>query len=261
MIRRVTDTKTVEHLFGAWKETMIRSCLQGIMGEIYAKPSEDPLSAMAILGDFIFLAGVPDKEFVSYRPDWYKQDFTIMVPQHDEWGKLIKQCYKEKTKKVIRYAVKKEPHAFDTKRLKSALSTLPEEYEIKMIDETIYRKCKAADWSRDLVSQFENYELYHRLGLGVAILKDEEIVSGASSYSRYRDGIEIEIDTQERYRRKGFAYLCGAKLILECLDRNLYPSWDAQNTGSLALAEKLGYHLDHAYPAYEIPAIPFSDAP
>lgn len=251
----------MEHLFGAWEETIVWSCLQGIMGEIYAGYSENPLTAMAILGDFIFLAGAPDEEFVWYRPDWHRKNFTIMVPQHDGWEKLIEHCYKERTKKVVRYAVKKEPHAFDAARLKNALSALPEEYEIKMIDETIYRQCMAADWSRDLVSQFENYERYHRLGLGAVILKDGEVVSGASSYSRYRDGIEIEIDTQERYRRKGFAYLCGAKLILECLDRNLYPSWDAQNTSSLALAEKLGYHRDHAYPAYEISAIPFSDAP
>ena len=83
-------------------------------------------------------------------------------------------------------------------------------------------------------------------------MKDGELVSGASSYSRYEGGIEIEIDTNEKYRRKGLAYICGAKLILECLKRNLYPSWDAQNKWSLALAEKLGYHYSHTYNAYEI---------
>lgn len=77
-------------------------------------------------------------------------------------------------------------------------------------------------------------------------------MSGASSYSRYHEGIEIEIDTREEYRRKGFAYICGAKLILECLKRNLYPSWDAHNKASVALAEKLGYHYDHTYTAIEI---------
>ncbi|MDD7004979.1 MAG: GNAT family N-acetyltransferase, partial [Clostridiales bacterium] len=40
--------------------------------------------------------------------------------------------------------------------------------------------------------------------------------------------------------------------ILECLDRGLYPSWDAQNLGSLSLAKKLGYEFSHEYPAYEI---------
>lgn len=83
-------------------------------------------------------------------------------------------------------------------------------------------------------------------------MMDGLIVSGASSYSAYRGGIEIEIDTKEEYRRRGLALACGAKLILECLDRGLYPSWDAHNRCSAALAEKLGYRLDYAYDAYEI---------
>ena len=57
---------------------------------------------------------------------------------------------------------------------------------------------------------------------------------------------------REDCRRRGFAYICGAKLILECLKRGLYPSWDAQNKWSVALAEKLGYHFDHAYQAFEV---------
>ena len=112
--------------------------------------------------------------------------------------------------------------------------------------------CKSEMWSADLVSQFSSYEKYHELGIGVVICKDNFIVSGASSYSRYQEGIEIEIDTKEEYRRKGLASVCGAKLILECLKRNLYPSWDAQNKASVALAEKLGYHYSHAYTAIEI---------
>lgn len=93
---------------------------------------------------------------------------------------------------------------------------------------------------------------YARLGMGVAVLEGEELVAGASSYSRYKEGIEIEIDTREDHRRKGLAFACGAQLILNCLDRRLYPSWDAQNLWSVALAEKLGYHFDSPYTAYEI---------
>ena len=89
-------------------------------------------------------------------------------------------------------------------------------------------------------------------GWGVVILKDGEPVSGASSYSGYLGGIEVEIGTREDFRRKGLACICGAKLVLECMERGLYPSWDAQNLWSAALAQKLGYHFDKEYPAYEI---------
>ena len=107
-------------------------------------------------------------------------------------------------------------------------------------------------WCQDLVSQFRDYEMYKKLGIGFAVLKGKSLVAGASSYARYREGIEIEIDTKEEFRRNGLAYACGAKLILECLDRGLYPSWDAQNPASAALAEKLGYHFDYEYRAFEI---------
>ena len=86
----------------------------------------------------------------------------------------------------------------------------------------------------------------------VIICGKGRIVSGASSYSRYDKGIEIEIDTEKAHRRRGLATAAGAALILECLSRGLYPSWDAQNKWSVALAEKLGYHFDHEYVAYEV---------
>lgn len=81
---------------------------------------------------------------------------------------------------------------------------------------------------------------------------DEDIVAGASSYTRYKEGIEIQIDTKRDHRRKGLALVCAAKLILECMDRKWYPSWDAHNLGSLALEKKLGYRYDKEYDVYEL---------
>lgn len=176
----------------------------------------------------------------------------IMIPQNEFWKKTITDFYGKRATAIFRYATKKEPHIFDQDKLKEAVASLPKQYTLSMIDERLYQMCKAEAWSTDLVAQFSNYENYCKLGIGTVICKDNIIISGASSYSRYKEGIEIEIDTKEEYRRKGFAYVCGAKLILECLKRNLYPSWDAHNKASVALAEKLGYHYSHTYTAIEI---------
>lgn len=252
MIYEISNSQNVSPLFGEWEETLIWSCLQGITGKLYADDLVNPTTAMAILGDFTFFAGKPSVEFVSYKPDWCKQDFMIMIPQNEDWQNAIIAFYGSKAKIVSRYAIKKEPDIFDKTKLEKIVSSLPKEYELRMIDEQLYEMCKAEAWSADLVSQFPNYETYRKLGLGAVICQNNRIVSGASSYSRYREGIEIEIDTKEEYRRKGLAYVCGAKLILECLNRNLYPSWDAQNKFSVSLAEKLGYHYSHTYTAIEI---------
>lgn len=253
-IRR-KERKTMRHekiteLFGGWEETLIWSCLQGVMGEIHVSSAKD--AAVAILGDFAFYAGNPDEELLRVPWENSESDFRIMVPQNDAWGALFAECYGDRAKKVLRYALKKEKGIFDRARLEQAAAKLPEGCRWRLIGEQEYDLCKSTGWARDFVSQFRTWERFQELGLGVVLFLDGELAAGASSYSRYREGIEIEIDTREDCRRRGLAYACGARLILECLDRGWYPSWDAQNLWSLALAEKLGYHFSHEYAAYEI---------
>lgn len=237
-------------LFGDWEETILWSCLQGVMGEVCTNGSGD--AAMAILGDFAFCAGAPDPGFLKGELRGRRQEFIILVPQHKGWAELIEECFGDRARKVTRYATRKERDVFDLRKLERVASKLPEGYELRFLGEAEYEMCKKSDWAADLVSQFRDYDAYRRLGLGVVAVKEGQLAAGASSYSRYETGIEIEIDTKEEHRRKGLAYACGARLILECLKRGLYPSWDAQNLWSLALAEKLGYHFSHEYEAYEI---------
>lgn len=242
--------ESLREIFESWNETLIWSCLQGIMGEIHMNSTED--AAVAILGDFAFFAGNPSEELVRWKPENCRQDFMIMVPQNDEWAKLIEACFGDKARKVTRYATKKKQNVFDVSKLERAVSDLSEDYQLKMLGAQEYNTCRNSGWAKDLVSQYKDYDTYRGLGLGVVALKDGELVAGASSYSTYNAGIEIEIDTREDHRRKGLAYACGAKLVLECLKKGLYPSWDAQNKWSIALAEKLGYQFSHEYTAYEI---------
>ncbi len=252
MVYEIHRMDCVKPLFDGWEESIIWSCLQGVMGRVYANDQKKPTAAMAILGDFCFLAGTSNVEMASYKPEWCKQDFMIMVPQNQGWADEIEAVYGTRAKKVMRYAIKKEQGIFDREYLKDIIEALPKEFSLHIIDEVLFKGCRSQPWSRDLVAQYSSYRKYPKWGLGVVAVKDGEIVSGASSYSSYRGGIEIEIDTREDQRRKGLALACGAKLILACMDRGLYPSWDAQNKASVALAEKLGYHFSHEYMAYEI---------
>ena len=176
----------------------------------------------------------------------------IMIPQSEDWGRLIEDCYGGWAKKMTRYATKKERGCFDRAALQDMVDQLPEEYSLKMIDQELFHLCSQISWCRDFVEQYDDYAMYQQYGLGVLIFQNGEPVAGASSYSAFEGGIEIEIDTKAEFRRRGLATVCGAKLILECMDRGWYPSWDAQNPFSLALAEKLGYHFDHEYTAYEL---------
>ena len=246
MIYELVDTSKAEHLFEGWEETLIYSCLQKVMGKIYVTDLEAPRAAMAFVGCFGFYAGEPDEELVINKP----KGFAIMVPQNREWAKLIEKSFGD-AKKVKRFAIKKGTF-FNEEELKRKVCMLPEGYELRKIDAELYDRCLENPLTADFVASFNDKNHFLEMGRGVVIIKDGEIVSGASSYSRYREGIEIEVDTLEHERRKHLATVACAELILNCLSEGLYPSWDAQNMNSVHLAEKLGYEFDHEYDAYEV---------
>lgn len=246
MIYEIDDTSKVKALFEGWEETLIYSCLQQVMGKIYVTDLENPKSAFAFVGCFGFFAGEPDRELVSNKPE----GFVIMVPQNAQWAALIEECF-EDAKKVTRYAIKKDTK-FDVDKLQKEIDKLPDGYELKKIDSEIYDKCLEKRETVDFVSAFDSKERYLQIGRGMVITKNDEIVSGASSYTRYNEGIEIEVDTVESERRKHLATVVCAALILDCLQEGLYPSWDAQNMNSVHLAEKLGYKFAREYMAYEV---------
>ena len=250
MIYELNDTSKVEKLFTNQVDSLVTSCLQGMMdSKIYVTDLENPRSAMAFLACFAFFAGEPDWELASFKP----KGVVGMVPPSEDWAKLIESCQPE-ADRVTRYAIKKGAR-FDRANLEKLVATLPEGYEIKRIDGDLYDKCLDIDDFEDGVCHFASKEQYLEMGRGFAVVKDGEPVSVASSYTVYREGIEIEIDTLEEERRKGFASAVCAQLILSCLDDGLYPSWDAANMNSVHLAEKLGYEFSHEYPCYWLDAL------
>ena len=246
MVYELEDTSKTKGLFEGWQETLITSCLQKVMGKIFVTDLSEPASAFAFVGCFGFFAGKPDWELVKSKPE----GFAILTPQNRDWAELIEAIYPY-AKKVTRYAMRKDTH-FDVNALKNNLLLIPDGCELKEIDAELYDKCLESSATADFVSSFGSKEAYIKNGRGVVILKNGEIVSGASSYTRYREGIEIEVDTVEKERRKHLALVACSSLILRCLGEGLYPSWDAQNWTSVRLAEKLGYQFDHEYTVYEV---------
>lgn len=235
-------------LFGEWaeRETILLSCLDGTMGEI-AGTSE---SAAAVLGDFAFFAGKPDMKLAEKVAS--EREFFIAVPQNADWESCIENAFGDRAKKVVRYAFCKNT-PFDREKLEKFAADVPEGFTVRRIGEKLYRMCAEGDFSCDLVSNFPTFGDYENLGIGFAALTaDGTLAAGASSYSSYDGGIEIEIDTHPDFRRRGLAKCLAATLILACLDRGIYPSWDAQNTVSAHLAETLGYAFDREYTAYEV---------
>ncbi len=244
MIYELKDTSKVEKLFAGMEDSMIRSCLEKVMGKVYVTDLENPKSAMAFLAEFAFLAGEPDAELAAFKPEG---EVNLISPD-GQWETLIYEFWPG-ADRYTRYAIKKDTN-FDREKLKAIVASLPAGYEIKKIDGELYNMCLDDEDLEENVVHFESKEEFLRSGRGFAILKDGKPVSAASSYTVYNEGIEVQIHTKDEERHKGLASAACAALILSCLDDGLYPSWDATNLESVHLAEKLGYEFSHEYNCY-----------
>lgn len=251
---RVADMRLIAPLFDGWPENLARSTLDGCMGEAYANPTHT--AALVANGDIAFLAGdagCPEAETLAgYRPLSMQGRMILLSSRESEWHPVIERVWGNLARKVERYAIRKDVDHFNGDALLRITETLPTGVRLTPLEGELYHKVRAEEWSRDFVSQFRDEEDYKARGLGVLALYGEEPVAGASSYVVFRGGIEIEIDTRMDWRRRGLATACGAALMLRCFKRGLYPSWDAANRESVALAEKLGYVYDRPYTTYEI---------
>lgn len=240
----MVDIQKIAPFFLGWDETLVWSCLQRCMGYAIADDEEDPSAALITVGDFCFFAGTPNAILAA------QATVPVLVPRNEEWGSIIESVWGDRVEKTLRYAIKKEPEIFDIHKLKGYADSIPKDCALKFFDKDIYDFSRSQKWSQDFCAQFSEYDDFSKRGIGVAVIYQGKPVSGASSYTVYNGGIEIEVDTDPTYRQRGFATACCAGLILECLKRGLYPSWDAYDLRSVALAQKLGYHMDHPYTVY-----------
>ena len=84
-------------------------------------------------------------------------------------------------------------------------------------------------------------------GIGFAVLLGDDVIGQALSWINSKQGIEVQIGTDEAHQRKGLATITGASLIAYCLERDIQPHWNAANAESAGLTEKLGYVQNDFY--------------
>lgn len=241
--------KGLFHMFDGMDDTMILSCLQGHMGKAWVNDIKNPKVVQIVVGVFVFFAGDASSD-VAEEMLYNLPKYSLVIVKSNEWKKCIEEVHKGRVEKVKRYSFEKSSRYLEEERLKKFLKKLPDGYELKKIDSYLAYSKSLQDLSLDITSQYSSIEDYIKKGIGYCILHHDKIVSVASSYSVYDDGIEIEVDTHPDYVRRGFATRVCASLILDCLSRNKYPSWDAANLPSVALAKKLGYIFKEDYDTY-----------
>lgn len=242
----------LKNLYDSLTDSGTLSCFEGLMGAAYADDESNPQCCGIHLGEYLYIGGRCEstdflKELFEYS---IENDITIVTLNEDIQA-LAKNLYGDNCEFTTRYQMDSNINA-DKNHLLNNIKNLPKEYDLVKIDKNIYNQCLKNDWSEYFCRNFKNYDDFSQNAFGYAILKNGNIVSGTSSYSYYSKGYEIIIATSPDYRRQGLALISASAFILDCLNEGKIPHWDAANTRSLALSQKLGYTLLREYKGIKI---------
>ena len=236
------------------EDVVLWSCVEGNIGRVWVNDKNNATGAIVVAADFCFLLGSVEKNNDVMLTKVLSENCRgkVIVTDVESWSSFIENQYPNSFRRFKRFAFKKELSIFDKKQLNNFALSVEPEFQIVKMDESIYYKALEEAFTADFCSFFSSADEFLKHGIGYVIMHNDEIIAGASSYTYCEGNIEITIGTKVNHRRKGLALACAAKLILECLDRNIYPRWDAANLESVALAEKLGYHFKKEYEVYSL---------
>lgn len=238
------------------EEVLVRGAMEGTMGRVFVPKLQNSSYCLIHAGDFDYLLGLPPSggegalNLKSLIYEICSGDF--ITPGDERWAAWLEEEFQGQYRTVTRYALKKDENHFDRAALEGYKKNIPEGIRIRKIDERLYQLTLKEEWSRDFCVNFEDAAQFMRDGLGFVAMKGREIVAGCSAYGYSSGMMEVEVGTRKDYRRQGLALACSAAFLLECLDRGIYPNWDAANEQSVGLAEKLGYVFHREYQVYQL---------
>lgn len=241
----------VAGLFDGIDISLVKTFLQGYGGRGWCDHSDGPSVAVIECQGLLFYGGIPlvsqAERFVAFLPHG-NDECHIFCNDHG-WLPLIEDAHPNRTRRYTRYAMSCDLKVFNRELLLCATRNIPPEYEIVRIERNHYEQAMSEDWSRDFCSFFKDVDDFLKNGIGFCAVHQDQMVSGASSFTIFDGGIEVQVETHPENRRRGLAMACSAALILACIEENRLPCWDAFCEHSRDLALKLGYTIEKEYTA------------
>ena len=235
-------------LFKTWKKCMVLYGLKSQIGTVYR--NSDMTTIFYDIGNFLYLAGELDSRFWEDFVRQYGLDYKIIISEDTKWQDFLRR--QVGLISFTRYSFKDKAN-FQVEFLNDLVSQLEKGYNIVPIDNHIYDCFSEEEWSQDLQGDFESYQNFTlKGGFGFVIVKNKELIAGISSGLVYQGAVEVEVATRPNEQGNGFAKKLGATMILESLNRDTFPLWDAHNVASKKVAEFLGYELVGPYEAFEL---------
>jgi len=125
--------------------------------------------------------------------------------------------------------------------LDAYLTPIPDGCEIHPVDTELYKRL--ADYD----PRTADYAL--EKGLGVCLMRGENILCEAFAGYLARDILEMGVTTHKPYEGRGYGTLTCAHLVQACEARGFQTYWNCntQNIASMKIARKLGYRIEKEY--------------
>jgi hypothetical protein len=126
------------------------------------------------------------------------------------------------------------------------LEAIPAGFKLVRLNHSLSKQITSRNM---LIHMYGSIQQALEWGYGLCLLRDDELLCEAFAGPAANGVIEIGVETQPHYMRKGYAILTCSHLILQMEQNGFSTYWNCsdQNLASKALAFRLGYQTQRKY--------------
>jgi GNAT superfamily N-acetyltransferase len=225
----------------------IPAAIEGQFGTVCVDDADHPSVFRLEMPPFWYFSGDATSPAAEEMMRELPPGFFVM-PTFPEWTALAQRLFGERLMEWYRFSYSAD--SLSPTHLNGLLSASKYRDAVKPIDLRFAQEAWDDPNHFLYISLYKSPQDFLARGVGFACKVDGKVVGVANSACGCSRGIEVSIFVQERFRQRGIATALGARLALECLQRDWEPHWDAANGESCKLAEKLGYTRTGMYIAH-----------
>lgn len=217
--------------------SVIDCALEGRAGRVTVEGSGPACAARIDLGCYVVFGGEPDHPAVERWLARLEGPLEVLIPPASPWRDRLLRALADRT--VDRTMATFDPETVDAGELARIAPVAG--FDVRPLDA---RTAAGLDGKLEphALQVFPDAQHFARHGFGFgAFSGDGRLAAQSSTYAISSERVEICISTDAEFRRRGLARRVGARMILECLRRELRPEWSAANPASQSLARSLGY--------------------
>lgn len=123
---------------------------------------------------------------------------------------------------------------------------IPKEYQIRKVDVILWNMLSEGKFENEdffKIRLLESWYSFEEFENKSSTILENRIVAVMVGTACFNNIIAIDIETEEKHRRRGLAYAMAVEFIADCLKYDYTPQWDCveSNPNSYNMARKLGF--------------------